>query len=54
LRSDRELLAGTGRKHSNLDDAEYNFHVFSKVGAPQAVQRWLGACSCPDVPALAA
>ena len=30
-RSDRELLAGSGRKHSNLDDAEYNFYVFSKV-----------------------
>jgi hypothetical protein len=29
--SDRELLAGTGRRHSNLDFAEYDFHAFSKV-----------------------
>ena len=28
---DRELLAGTDRRHSNLDFAEYDFHAFPKV-----------------------
>jgi hypothetical protein len=31
--SDRELLAGVDRRHSNLDDAEFDCHVFSKARA---------------------
>lgn len=30
-RSERELLAGTARRHTNLDFAEYDFHAFSKL-----------------------
>jgi sulfoxide reductase catalytic subunit YedY len=30
---ERELLAGTGKRHSNLDFAEFDFHVFTKVRA---------------------
>jgi hypothetical protein len=36
-RSDRELLAGNERRHSNLDDAEFDCHVFSKARTRRAL-----------------
>lgn len=43
---ERELLAGTGRRHSNLDFAEFDFHVFTKVRGVKDLAR--GSLACVD------
>jgi hypothetical protein len=45
-RSDRELLAGNERRHSNLDDAEFDCHVFSKARALRIGMRRVRARAC--------